>query len=88
MLDILVFYYSLTHYGNSRDLKQQPVASSHLHSSEVWVGLAGFSALDITQLKLRYQPGVAGLLSGGTKEESTSKLIQLLAECSFLQLWD
>ena len=49
-------------------------------------GLAGFSALGTTQLKLRYQPGLAGVLSGGTKEESTSKLIQLLVGCSFLQL--
>ena len=86
MLGILVFYYSLTHYGNSGDLKQQLVTSSHFHSSEVWVGLAGFSALGTTQLKLRYQPRLAGLLSGGTKEESTSKFIQLLAGCSFLQL--
>ena len=86
MLDLLVFYYSLTHYGNSGDLKQQPVTSSHFHSSEGRVGLAGFSALGTTQLKLRYQPGLAGVLSGGTKEESTSKLIQVLVGCSFLQL--
>lgn len=68
MLDILVFYYSFTHYGNSRDLKQQPVTSSHFHSSEVCVGLAGLSALGVTQLNLMHQPGLAGFLSGGTKE--------------------
>lgn len=54
------------------------------YTSEVWPTMAKFS----TQVLWDQNSGVhrAGFLTRGSREESASSLIQLLAECNSLQL--
>ena len=71
---LVIYYYVINHHK---------LWSSPFYMADVWHSIAGFTAKGLTGLKSRFQLLV--FLSGGlTKEEFTSKLIQVVGRIQFL----
>lgn len=82
----LFFSWSQINYHKFNSLKQHSFICSSLCRLKVQVGSTEFSALDPTKSKSRCQPAWA--FFGGSVEESASKILLIIAESSFMQLWD